>query len=86
MEPFLRNTTNASKFDQRVHETETDSSVGETVAANGVHLASLSDGPRLAKPDFLSVSGRFLPVSPMKTTHFGDFGFPFVARIASFSA
>jgi hypothetical protein len=25
MEPFLRNTTNASKFDHRVHETETDS-------------------------------------------------------------
>ena len=31
MEPFLRNTTNASKFDTRVHETGTDSSVGETV-------------------------------------------------------
>ena len=28
----LRNTTNASKFDNRVHETGTDSSVGETVA------------------------------------------------------
>ncbi len=47
MEPFLRNTTNASKFDDRVHETGTDSNVGETVAANGVHFAVLSDGHRL---------------------------------------
>ena len=31
MEPFLRNTMNASKFGKRVHETGTDSSVGETV-------------------------------------------------------
>ena len=29
---LLRNTTNASKFDHRVHETGADSSVGETVA------------------------------------------------------
>ena len=47
MEPFLRNTTNASKFDNRVHETGTDSNVGETIAADGVHLAGLSDGHRL---------------------------------------
>jgi hypothetical protein len=34
MEPLLRNTTNASKFERRVHETGADSSVGETVAAD----------------------------------------------------
>ena len=49
MEPLLRNTTNASKFDKRVHETETDSNVGETIAACGVHFAGLSDGHRLAE-------------------------------------
>ena len=40
MEPFLSNTTNASKFDKRVHETGTDSSAGETVAADGVIIAN----------------------------------------------
>ena len=49
MEPFLRNTTNASKFDNRVHETGTDSSVGETVTRDGFHLARLSDGHRLVE-------------------------------------
>ena len=34
---------------QRVHETETDSSVGETVTRDGFHLARLSDGHRLVK-------------------------------------
>jgi len=49
MEPFLGNTENASKFDKRVHETGTDSSVGETVTRDGFHLAGLSDGHRLAE-------------------------------------
>src|SRR5262249_27218530 len=48
MEPLLRNTTNASKFDQRVYETGADSSAGETIPANGVHLASPPDGHGLA--------------------------------------
>ncbi len=39
----------SSKFDNRVHETGTDSNVGETVTANGVHFAGLSDGHRLVK-------------------------------------
>ena len=56
MEPLLRNTTNASKFDKRVHETATDSRVGETIAADGVHFAGLSDGHRLAE--------RSLPTHP----------------------
>jgi hypothetical protein len=46
MEPFLRNTTNASKFDKRVNETGTDSTVGEAIAADGVwpsaHVSSTS--------------------------------------------
>src|SRR5262249_34673774 len=46
---LLGNTTNASKFDHRVHETRADRSVGGTVAADGVHLAGLPDGPRLAE-------------------------------------
>src|SRR5262249_3128518 len=46
---LLRNTANASKFDQRVHETRADSSVGETVAAEGGHFAGLLEGPRLAE-------------------------------------
>lgn len=41
MEPFLRNTENASEFEQRVHETGADSRVGETLAADGVHFAGL---------------------------------------------
>lgn len=41
MEPLLRNTTNATKFDNRVHETGADSRVGETIAADGVHFAGL---------------------------------------------
>src|SRR5512135_3011302 len=49
MEPLLRNTTNASKFDKCVHETGADSSVGETIAADGVHLAGLPGGHRLAE-------------------------------------
>src|SRR5439155_7328585 len=53
---LLRNTANASKFDHRVHETGADSSVGETVAADGVHLAGLPDGHRLAE--------RSLPAHP----------------------
>src|SRR5262249_54570640 len=48
MEPLLRNTTNASKFDKRVHETGADSSAGEASAVDGVHLASLPDGHGLA--------------------------------------
>src|SRR5262249_54517891 len=46
---LLRNTTNASKFDHRVHETGADSSVGETVAADGIHFAGLPDGHGLAE-------------------------------------
>ena len=48
MEPFLRTTTEASKSDHRVTETGTDSSVGETIAADGIHFAGLPDGPGLA--------------------------------------
>jgi hypothetical protein len=33
---LLRNTANASKFDQRVHETATDSNSGETIAADAI--------------------------------------------------
>src|SRR5262249_46184648 len=46
---LLRNTTNASKFDHRVHQTGADSRAGETVAADGVHLAGLPDGHRLVE-------------------------------------
>ena len=56
MEPLLRNTANASKFDHRVNETGADSRVGETVAADGVHFAGLPDGHRLAE--------RSLPAHP----------------------
>src|SRR5438445_11453146 len=49
MEPLLRNTTNASQFDHRVHETGADSRVGETVAAEGVHFTGLLDGHGLAE-------------------------------------
>src|SRR6516164_8378867 len=48
MEPLLRNTTNASKFDKRVHETGADSSAGEAITVDGVHLAGLPDGHGLA--------------------------------------
>ena len=39
MEPLLGNTTNASKFDKRVHETGADSGAGETIAGDGVIIA-----------------------------------------------
>src|SRR5262249_14525611 len=42
-------TPNASKFDNRVHETATASGVGETSATDGIHLAGLPDGHRLAE-------------------------------------
>ena len=63
MEPFLGNTTNASKFDNRVHETGTDSSVGETVAADGVHFAGLSDGHRLADRKRIDGRARMEPLA-----------------------
>ena len=44
MEPFLRNMTNVSKFNTRVHKTETNSSVDDTVIRGGSQLACLSDG------------------------------------------
>src|ERR1700733_8203965 len=57
---LLRNTTNASKFDHRVHETGADSDVGETIAADGVHFAGLPDGPGLAEGSVPALpSGRF---------------------------
>ena len=46
---YTARTTNASKFDKRVHETGADRRVGETVAADGVHFAGLSDGHRMAE-------------------------------------
>jgi hypothetical protein len=67
MEPLLRNTANASKFDNRVRETATDSSVGETVTRDGFHLARLlvlkTDGPNeIAHQDKrrLAVAGTML--------------------------
>ncbi len=48
MDSLLGNTTNAWKFDERIHETATDSRTGETIAADGIHFAGLSDGHRLA--------------------------------------
>src|SRR5689334_13511548 len=41
---LLRNTANASQFDNRVHQTGADSRAGGTVAAEGVHFAGLPDG------------------------------------------
>src|SRR4051812_3211417 len=58
MEPFLGNTPNASKFDQRVNETGTDSRVGETVAADGIHLTGLSAGHRVAEGSIPNAQGR----------------------------
>ena len=47
--------------EDRVHETGTDSSVGETVARDGFHFARLSDGRRLAQG---SVSGAHARMAP----------------------
>jgi hypothetical protein len=44
MELLLGDTTNAWKFDKRIHETATDSRVGETLAVDGIHFPGLSDG------------------------------------------
>ena len=44
---LLRNTANASKFDQRVHETTTDSRAGQAITADGIHFTGLPDGHRL---------------------------------------
>src|SRR5947199_8903409 len=47
--PLLRNTANASKFGKRVNQTGADSNAGETIAADGLHVAGLLAGPRMAE-------------------------------------
>src|SRR5271157_3129172 len=53
MDSLLGNTTDTWRFDVRIHETATDSRVGETIAADGVHFAGLSDGHRMADSGLL---------------------------------
>ena len=48
MDSLLGHTPDTWRFDERIHETATDSRAGETIAADGVHFAGLSDGRRLA--------------------------------------
>src|SRR5208283_3594779 len=48
MDSLLGHTTDTWRFDVRITETATDSRDGETIAADGVHFAGLSDGHRLA--------------------------------------
>ena len=52
MDSLLGHTTDTWRFDVRITETATDSRDGETIAADGVHFAGLSDGHRLAEAAF----------------------------------
>ena len=49
MESLLGYAPDTWRFDERIDETTTDSRDGETIAANGIHFAGLSDGHRLAE-------------------------------------
>ena len=49
MESLLGYAPDTWRFDERIDETTTDSRDGETIAADGIHFAGLSDGHRLAE-------------------------------------